>query len=276
MNTKRYRFGLRRFSAGMRSLPDFLIIGAQKCGTTSLYAQLCEHPKIGSAFEKEVRYFNNHYEKGLNWYKAHFPLRVTKRLVGWKDGIGLKSGEGEPSYLPNPVVPQRVFDLIPNVRLIVMLRNPVDRAYSHFQHRSRRGREPLSFEQVVAADKERLRNGWSNLPTADNKRLGNLHYSYLPRGIYVDQIRSWMSIFPREQFLIIRAEDFFSDAQTIYDDVLDFLRLPGHRLRQTRRRNVGSYTDKMSDEVRMELVNYFRPHNSRLYEYLDRDFLWDS
>jgi len=244
MNTKRYRFGLRRFSAGMRSLPDFLIIGAQKCGTTSLYAQLCEHPKIGSAFEKEVRYFNNHYEKGLNWYKAHFPLRVTKRLVGWKDGIGLKSGEGEPSYLPNPVVPQRVFDLIPNVRLIVMLRNPVDRAYS--------------------------------LPTADNKRLGNLHYSYLPRGIYVDQIRSWMSIFPREQFLIIRAEDFFSDAQTIYDDVLDFLRLPGHRLRQTRRRNVGSYTDKMSDEVRMELVNYFRPHNSRLYEYLDRDFLWDS
>ena len=260
----------------MRSLPEFLIIGAQKCGTTSLYSNLCEHPKIGPAFEKEVRYFNNHYEKGLNWYKAHFPLVVTKKMVGWKDGIDLVSGEGEPSYLPNPVVPQRVFDLIPNVKLIVMLRNPVDRAYSHFQHRSRRGREHNSFEQVVAADKEQLRSGWNNLPTADNKRLGNLHYSYLPRGIYVDQIRSWMKIFPKNQFLIIRAEDFFSNSQVIYDEVLDFLGLPGYRLGQSERQNVGTYTDRMSDELRQDLANYFQPHNTRLYDYLARDFFWDQ
>lgn len=260
----------------MRMLPDFLIIGAQKCGTTSLYTFLMQHPNVGPAFEKEVRYFNNHYQKGENWYRAHFPTNYYKYLMTQRAGTRLITGEGEPSYLPNPVVPQRAFDLTPGVKLIVMLRNPVDRAYSHYQHRFARGREALTFEEVVRADKETLRNGWDHIPTDDYKRLGHSHYSYLPRGVYVDQIRNWMTVFPKEQFLIIRAEDFFSDTQIIFNEVLAFLGLPEQRLQRNESHYAGKYTRQMSAETRQDLANYFYPHNQRLCEYLGRDFAWDT
>lgn len=259
----------------MRILPDFLIIGAQKCGTTSLYTYLVQHQNISPAFEKEVRYFNDHYENGVNWYKAHFPTKLHKYLMTQRNGTSLITGEGEPSYLPNPIVPQRVFELTPSVKLIVMLRNPVDRAYSHYQHRFSRGREARTFEEVVKTDKEKLKNGWEKLATGDYKSLGHLHYSYLPRGIYVDQIKSWMTVFPKEQFLFIRAEDFFSDSQKHFNEVLAFFDLPEHRLEKSERHNAGKYVQQMSVEIREDLVDYFRPHNQRLREYLDQDFAWD-
>lgn len=268
-------FRFRELTASFRMLPNFLIIGAQKCGTTSLYAHLTQHPNVSSAFAKEVRYFNDHFEKGDNWYKAHFPTvhygkHMTKRL-----GSPLITGEGEPSYLPNPVVPQRVLELTPDIKLIVMLRNPVSRAYSHYQHRFSRGRELRTFEEVVATDKEVLMNGFDNLPAGNFKSLGHLHYSYLPRGIYVNQMRNWMTVFPKEQFLVIRAEDFFADTQGIYDEALAFLGLSEHRLEEQNRRNVGKYSEPMSPATKQDLIDYFQPHNQRLNEYLDRDFAWD-
>jgi hypothetical protein len=260
----------------MRVLPDFLIIGAQKCGTTSLYNNLTRHLNVRPAFVKEVRYFNNHFDKGINWYKAHYPSILYKFLINKLNGHDFITGEGEPSYLPNPIVPQRVFDLIPEVKLIVMLRNPVDRAYSHYNHRLHNGREKLSFEEVVKLDKEKLKNGWENLETGDYKRLGTMHYSYLPRGIYINQLKIWMDIFPKEQFLIIKAEDFFSDTATIFNKVLEFLNLPYSDLVTFKKSNTGKYKKKMSATMRQDLINYFYPFNQRLYEYLDTDFAWDN
>jgi len=276
MLKKHHRFLLRQATASMRELPDFLIIGAQKCGTTSLYNYLIQHPSISPSFEKEVRYFNNHYEKGVNWYRAHFPTKMHSALMSWRHGTRQLTGEGEPSYLPNPVAPQRVLDLRPDARLIVMLRNPVDRAYSHYQHRFTRNRETRAFEEVVRTDKETLKDGWDGLPKGDFKRLGNFHYSYLPRGFYVNQIEAWMAVFPKEQFLFIKAEDFFADRQNVFDDVLSFLRLPGYRLEQSKRHNMGSYTQPMSIELREDLLEYFRPHNQRLQETLGWDGTWES
>ena len=273
---RRLEFRFRKLTAPMRMLPDFLIIVAQKCGTTSLYSYLMRHPNVGAAFEKEVRYFNNHYENGVNWYKAHFPANFYRYLMTRRDGSRFVTGEGEPSYLPNPIVPQRAFGLTPGVKLIVMLRNPVDRAYSHYQHRFTRGREKRTFEEVVEADKEILKDGWGGLPTGDYKRLGHLHYSYLPRGFYADQIKTWMDVFPKEQFLVIRAEDFFSESQTTFDEVLNFIGIPGHRLEKSKRHNVGKYTQQMTAETRQDLADYYYPHNQRLREYLDRDFSWDT
>jgi hypothetical protein len=269
-------FRIRELTAPVRTLPDFLIIGAQKCGTTSLYAHLMQHPSVGPAFEKEVRYFNDHYEKGVNWYKAHFPTLRYRNQMARRLGRPFVTGEGEPSYLPNPIAPQRVFDLIPDVKIIVMLRNPVSRAYSHYQHRFTRQREARTFEEVVKADKEKLKDGFDGLPTGDGKGLGHLHYSYLPRGIYVNQVRNWMTVFPREQFLIIKAEDFFADTQAVYDDVLAFLDLSENRLEKKKRHNIGKYSQPMSPAMKQDLADYFRPHNQQLNEYLDRDFGWDT
>lgn len=257
-------------------LPDFLIIGAQKGGTTSLYAHLTQHPNVSRAFEKEVRYFNDHFAEGVDWYKAHFPTVAYRELMTRRLGNSLITGEGEPSYLANPVVPQRVLDLTPDVKLIVMLRDPVSRAYSHYQHRFTRNRETRTFEEVVAADKEVLKDGWENIPTGNLKSLGHLHYSYLPRGVYADQVSNWLSVFPREQFLFIRAEDFFADTQEIYNETLDFLGLPEHNLEERRRHNVGKYAEPMSAAMKQDLADYFLPHNQRLYEILGRDFGWDD
>jgi hypothetical protein len=276
MNKRQLDFRFRKLTASVRMLPDFLIIGAQKGGTTSLYRYLTQHPSVHEAFEKEVRYFNDHFDEGVNWYRAHFPTRLYQSLMTSRLGTRLLSGEGEPSYLANPVAPQRVVELTPRVKLIVMLRNPVDRAYSHYQHRFTRNREARSFEEVVNADKEVLKNGWGGLPTGDYKRLGHLHYSYLPRGMYADQIKAWMAVFPKEQFLIVRAEDFFSDTQAVFDDVLTFLDLPELRLGSGKKHNIGKYSQPMSDEMRQDLVEYFRPHNRRLCEFLGRDFAWDT
>ena len=269
-------FRFRQLTGPLRMLPDFLIIGAQKCGTTSLYEYLVQHPSVGTSIEKEVRYFNNHFDKGVNWYKAHFPTRLRRFAAGSQGDGRFLTGEGEPSYLPNPVAPQRVKDLIPDVKLIVMLRDPVKRAYSHYMHRFVRDRESRTFEEVVATDKELLKHGWENLPTGDLIRLGHLHYSYLARGYYADQLQIWLSVFPREQFLIICAEDFFSGTQAIFDDVLEFLGLGPHVLEKADRRNVGKYTEPMSDELREDLREYFAPHNERLYEMVGRDFGWNG
>lgn len=276
MNKRQLNFRFRELTASMRMLPDFLIIGAQKGGTTSLYSQLTQHPCVGAAFQKEIRYFNNHFENGVNWYKAHFPTLLHKRLMTRERNTDYITGEGEPSYLPNPIAPQRVLELTPRVKLIVMLRNPVDRAYSHYQHRFTRGRETRTFEEVIEADKEVLKDGWAGLPTGDYKRLGHLHYSYLPRGFYADQIKTWMGVFPKQQFLVIRAEDFFSEAQNIFDEVLAFLGIPEQRMAERKRHNVGQYSEPMSTETRQDLINYFRPHNQQLRDYLDRDFCWDT
>ena len=275
MNKKKLKFRLRRLTASMRMLPDFLIIGAQKCGTTSLYSHLSQHPSVGTAFEKEVRYFNDHFDKGVEWYKAHFPTLRTRDRIARQTGGRFITGEGEPSYLPNPAAPQRVKDLVPEVRLIVMLRDPVQRAYSHYQHRFTRNREQRTFEQVCAADKEALKDGWHNLPTGDLIRLGHAHYSYLPRGFYYEQLKTWSGVFPRDRFHIVSAEDFFADTQAVYDDVLAFLDLPAHRLEKRKRHNVGKYTESLAEETRRDLAEYFRPHNEQLYEFVGRDFGWD-
>lgn len=270
------KFSFRRLTSPMRILPDFLIIGAQKCGTTSLYLTLAQHLNVRPAYVKEVRYFNNFFEKGVNWYRSHYPSYLYRYLNNKLYGRDFITGEGEPSYLPNPIVPQRVFDLIPEVKLIVMLRNPVDRAYSHYNHRLSRGREKLSFEEVVKLDKEKLKNGWGNLKTGDYKSLGTMHYSYLPRGIYVDQLKLWMGVFPKEQFLIIKAEDYFSDTRTIFNKVLTFLNLPESDLVTFKKSNAGKYKKKMSATIRKDLVNYFYPHNQQLYEFMGTDFFWDK
>src|SRR5947209_8592328 len=135
-----------RATVAVRPLPNFLILGAQKAGTTALYAYLRWHPEITGPSFKEVSFFDRHYARGERWYRAHFPARRRPFV-----------GEASPSYLFHPLVPERVARLLPDARLVAILRNPVDRAFSHYQHEVSLGREPLSFEEAVAHEEERMR-----------------------------------------------------------------------------------------------------------------------
>lgn len=267
-----FRFSTRH----MRVLPDFLIIGGQKCGTSSFYRNLVKHPSIVPAFDKEIYFFNGKFQKGINWYRTHFPLLPYKYYVTKICRQKFLTGEATPGYIFHPHVPKRVSEALPHVKIIVLLRNPVDRAYSHYHHEVRKKRETLSFEDAIKTEEERLRGEFEKLINNERyKSFNYIHYSYLARGIYVDQLQRWNNFFKKEQILILKSEDFFRDTQTSFDQALQFLGLPGWQVNDFRKAHVGYYP-KMDTAIRNRLLNYFKPHNHKLYEYLGINFGWDE
>lgn len=245
-------------------MPDFLIIGAQKCGTTSLYNYLIQHPQILPAAQKEIHFFDLNYSKGSDWYAAQFPAIAS--------GSGLLSGESSPYYLFHPLVPRRVKQLFPQVKLIVLLREPVARAWSHYHHEVRLGHEHLSFEEAIASESQRLQGEIEKLQSDESYySFNHQHYTYRSRGIYIDQVQTWMELFPKEQFLILKSEDFYNDPAEILNRVFDFLEVPACQLDQYGKYNVGDYP-AIGHSTRHYLIEYFQPHNRRLQEYLGITF----
>jgi hypothetical protein len=184
-------------------------------------------------------------------------------------------GEKSPYYLFYPLAPRRVFSLLPRAKLIVLLRNPVDRAYSHYYHEVSRGREPLTFEQALEAEPARLAGEVEKM-LQDERYIGHNHvtFSYLARGIYVDQLQAWLTCFPKEQMLVLGSSELFATPDAAHRRVLAFLELPHLPLQQSKRSNVGRYA-KMDQRTRERLVEYFRPHNQRLFDLLGTRFDWD-
>jgi hypothetical protein len=177
-------WGFGRATSRWRPLPHFLVLGAQKAGTTALYAYLRWHPAITGPSWKEVSFFDRHWWRGPAWYRGQFPLRSGTRLVG----------EASPSYLFHPLAPERVGALVPDARLVALLRDPVARAYSHYQHEVALGREPLSFEDALAAEPERTRGEEARL-VADARAFSRAwwDHTYVARGLYAEQLERWLA-----------------------------------------------------------------------------------
>ena len=169
----------RERTSASRVLPEFIIIGAQKAGTTSLFYYLSQNPNLAPSIKKEVHYFDggldpnqDDFLKGESWYRAHF--QRTKEIQA--TGIPF---EATPSYLFHPEVPQRINQLIPDVKMLVLLRNPTDRAISHYFHEKRKNRENLSIKEAFEKEEERLK---PILEKCDYKNPGFFRYSYKLRG----------------------------------------------------------------------------------------------
>lgn len=254
------------------TLPDFLILGAEKAGTTFLYSLLQEHPNFRAAAKKEVHYFDSRkFEFGPQWYRAQFPRQVD---VGKRNTI---TGEASPYYLLHPLAAQRAYELMPDVKLIVLLRNPIDRAYSGYQHKVRDGVEPLSFEAAIEAEPERLAGERDKLINDETYYSKNYRwYSYLTRGIYVDQIRRWQKCFAPDQFMIIKSEDFFEEPLSTLDRVCNFVGLQERQVgvRNPQKTGKGAKYEPIKPGTRRRLETYFKPHNQRLYDYLGEDYGW--
>ncbi len=269
----------RGISSPMRLLPDFLIIGTQRGGTTSLYHYLQAHPYIAPATSKDTHFFDKKFSKGLDWYRGHFPTRLEKFYAEHLRGHPFVTGEASPSYLFYPHVPKRVARVLPHVKLIILLRNPVSRAYSQYYHAIELGHETFSFEESIQCEQERTAREHEKI-LADEYYYSQAykHLSYLSRGIYVDQLQAWMSLFPREQFLILKSEDLYADPAAIVNQVLAFLNLPQVETQASKSEykqyNNNAYP-KMDAGLRKRLVEYFEPHNARLYDLLGVNFGWD-
>jgi hypothetical protein len=173
-------------------------------------------------------------------------------------------------------VPQRVAEILRDSKFIVLLRNPIDRAYSHYQHSVTHGFESLSFEEAIDQEGQRLESELEQITEtggiADYNTSVYLQHSYISRGIYIEQIRRWMNVVPPDRFLILKYEDFFGGPPSGMSRVFDFLGLSDMSVKQFPVRNVGAYTTSIRDDTRTYLRSVFRPHNDQLAQYLGMDF----
>jgi hypothetical protein len=250
-------------TAFARPLPDFLILGAQKAGTTALFSYLRRHPSITGPAWKEVSFFDRHYARGTRWYRGQFPLKRASFV-----------GEASPSYLLHPLAPERVRSLVPDARLITLLRNPVDRAYSHYQHEVALGREPLSFEEALAAEDERLAGEVERM-LADPRYFSDAwwDHTYFTRGLYAQQLERWYAVFPRDQLLLVPTEELGADPAGTYARIVEFIGAPPHDLSEYPRVFERDYAP-MEPAVRTALEARYAAPNARLYALLERDLAW--
>jgi hypothetical protein len=260
---------------GGGALPDFVVIGTMRGGTTNFYGVLTKHPHIKRAAAKELHFFDKRerFERGIEWYRGCFPPPQRK------DGQRTITGEASPMYLFHPKVPERMARAVPQTRLIVLLRNPVDRAYSHYHLQAGRGFRTGSFKETVEDELAWLNEGKNSLSAQEHRPEAGRgsRYDQLARGIYVDQLVRWRQFFDEEQMLVLKSEDFYRHTADTLKQVQHFLGLPYREIdltpREASRKKRASY-EPMTPATREQLEAFFEPHNRRLYDLLGRDFGW--
>jgi len=243
--------------------PDFLIIGTERGGTTSLYTYLLtENSKVISpALRKEIHFFDQNYYKGWTWYLSHFPAR----------GGGILSGEASPHYYFFPEAGQRIGEDLPGAKLIILLRNPIERAYSHYQHEFALGYEHLSFKEAIGREVEVTDDVWKPKSLRVNGTSQYVHFSYLSKGLYAQHLQSWFEKIPRERFLILKSESFFDNPGETLSRVLHFLGLPSSNPFAFKKYNEGRY-EPLDSGMRSRLAKFYEPYNDKLSELLGMDF----
>lgn len=270
------RFALAPFKAW----PNCLVIGASKAGTTSLFTYLTKLPWVTGPPYKEVHFFSYRWHRGSWFYRSRFPLGLRARLAARGARTTPILLEASPSYLFYPYVAARVAELLPRVKLLVILRNPVERAYSAYQHARYWGWEPLSFEEALDREEERLAASGQPTEQADCEELlySAAYHSYVQRGLYAAQLERWFQAFPREQLKVLTTERLRCEPAVVMDEVCEFLEtrnLPGQEYsRHNYERGVNPYPP-MRPETRARLVETFRPRNAELYLLLGQRFDWD-
>jgi hypothetical protein len=263
-----------RATAGARTLPTFLVIGAQRAGTTTLYHYLTQHPQVlGAVADKEVHFFDLRYPSGLESYRGAFPTTASAKRVARAHGA-VAIGEATPYYLFHPAVPARVAADLPDVRLIAVLRDPVSRAWSHHRHEVELGFEDLSFEDALEHEPERTAGEAERLaadPQATS--FAHQHYTYVARGRYVEQLQRWWDVVPRERLLLVRAEDLHRDPGSTFDAICAHLGIDAWRPAGWGTYNA-SKPGGMAPDTKASLREAFAPWNARLAEETGRDWAW--
>lgn len=253
------------------SLPDFYILGAQKAGTTSLDSYLKHHPNIKGSFPKEIHFFDNKsiHSKGLRWYKNHFRRYYFDRKTLFF--------ESTPNYLFNKNLPKILKELKPNLKFVVILRNPIDRAYSAYNMfklnytEQKKSGKPIqehlkayeehgifmSFEEVVEKELEMIEKGLEN-PDFDES------FTFLRKGFYQKQLENWYQYFPKEQFLILEFEDLKKDEIAMLNKICNFLKIKDFSDITINKepRNKREYNEKISETTRQKLVAFYIKYNA--------------
>lgn len=244
--------------------PDFLIAGETKCGTTSLFEDLMKHPLVVAPFwqmvtddydggefnlaQKEIRFFDRYWYKGTDWYFKRFPDTEMFTIVG----------EASPTYFYRSLAMTRIKETLPGIRLIILLRNPVDRLYSHYHHIMR------------------IAPKWSRYESFENfvESAYENDYYIIDKGIYSTSLERCYKLFDKDQILVVRSEDLFENFGKTYQVITRFLELPDYPLEGGSHLRHSGYTKTMEPDTRLILKEFYKPYNEELYDLLGRDMGW--
>ena len=243
--------------------PNFIIAGAPKCGTSAIYYYLSHHPQILFSHKKEIDFYWKNYHRGIDWYRAHFPT-ITDRP-------DFLTGEATPNYLRFPQVARRIKDTFPKTKIIILLRNPADRAISWHYHKLNDGLTNLNLDlkTAIATEIEKL----ATTTEAEITNTGYCDLDNIISSLYIYKIKPWIEILGREQFLILKSEEFYSNPLKVMSNVFQFLDLPDCPLNNYPKVNSGSY-QPADPQLRNTIAEYFAPYNRQLEEYLGMEFGW--
>jgi len=259
---------LRIATNWFRHLPTTVIVGAQKAGTTQLYAYMVKHPRCFGAAEKEVDYFSKRPDRSVAWYRSRFPLR---RRVVRRTGHVI---EASPSYLPTPSALRQMKKVLPGARVIVLLRDPVSRAFSHYQHKKTRHVESRSFAEVV--DEEIRANQFPARPGVALQEGARPMLGYVSRGYYALQLELLLKVYPRNKVIVIDSANLFKDTSAVCNRVFDFMGLEDFDVEPGKVYNRGFYQEKIDPRVAERLREHYRPYDELLQESMGQPFGWMS
>ena len=218
-----------------------------------------QHPEIFTPAQKELHYFSLHYQRGDEWYQQQF--NAAAPFQRW--------GEFTPYYLFHPLVPARILQSAPQARLIILLRDPVQRAISQYNHSRRLGLEDLHLDQALAAESLRLSKAVSAIAAGQNHR-SHQEQCYLARSRYEVQVARYKELFSAEQMLLIRIERLYEDPDIYWRKLLDFLNVGSHPMPALQHANRGS---ELNEAPPQEVMNWLRQQLASTYEWLEQESL---
>lgn len=273
--------GVRRLTtatAGLREGPELLVIGTKRGGTTFVWSTLLGHPQVmamvpAAKHLKSNHYFYRHLDRGPGWYLGHFPTRAARTRHAARHG-GALSLEASPFYLFDPRVAERAVDLLPGAKVVVLLRDPVERAHSHYRERRRAGVETLSFREALRAEEARLAGEEQRM--ADDPHYYSRPwdwYSYRTRGEYAPQVRRWFDAYGRDRVLVLRSEDLYADPAPVLHRIQEFAGLTPLPLVGRKRNAIRSH-ERIDAVSAYALRAHYAAHNQELAELLDTGVWW--
>jgi len=245
--------------------PNFLVVGETKCGTTSLYEDLAKHPQvlppntqngladykggIVTLQQKEIRFFDRYWGKGTDWYFSQFPHTTLDQITG----------EASPTYLYRDLAMERIRHILPGVKLIIMLRNPTDRLYSHFYH--------------LAKITPEWKNKYPTFEAFINSAYESDYY-LIDKGIYINSLKRCCKIFDQSQIHIVKSEDMFLRPKETYNNILNFLEIHDFSLSSFSHFRKNNYPNPIDKTTKQDLDRFYRPYNQELANFLNTKIWW--
>lgn len=267
--------GFCKLTSFLRITPDFFIGGVQKGGTTSLYAALVQHPQIIRAKFKEVFYYGNsdNYEKGLGHYKQFFATSFHKNSLERKLGKRALTLDATTNIFESREAPGRILNDNPKAKIIFILRNPAERAFSQYKMSKKKGWEKATFEQALELEEARIADGLKRANDFHGHNYAFQRLGYKSRGQYVNYMKNWFAEFPKENILVLNSECFFQNPSAAFENICDFLEIDNKVNVKFDKLNEGS-KGQMEEKTKIYLEDYFKPYNEELFTLLKTRYDW--